>query len=324
MLQYILITIFLFLGMIVYFRIAGKYNIIDKPNERSSHNYITIRGGGIVFWLAGVLYSVCYLPDSLYFLTGITLISGISLWDDISSLPNRVRIVVHFLSISLIFYGLGLFSQLPWWLIVLAYIFFVGVMNAYNFMDGINGITGLYSLVILLSLQYVNHKLTFFTTHDFINYAIPACIVFLFFNFRKRAKCFAGDVGSLGVSFWIITLLLQLMLVTQSLIWILFLSVYGVDTIFTILHRLYLKQNIFQAHRMHFYQALSNERKFSHLKVSAGYAFVQLLVCIIIMYSYEHYREWDWIIGIIMVAILSIIYLFKFRSLSSPSHPHQN
>ncbi|MDR3218953.1 MAG: glycosyltransferase family 4 protein [Dysgonamonadaceae bacterium] len=311
--RYPIVIIILFAGMILYFAIAAKYRIIDKPNERSSHNYITIRGGGIVFWLAGLLYSVCYLPDSLYFLTGITLISGISLWDDVASLPNRVRIMVHFLSISLIFYGLGLFSQLPWWLIGLAYIFFVGVMNAYNFMDGINGITGLYSFVVLLSLQYVNQKLISFTSPDFINYAILACIVFLFFNCRKRAKCFAGDVGSLGISFWMVTLLLQLMLATQSLIWILFLSVYGVDTIFTILHRLYLKQNIFQAHRMHFYQILSNEREISHLKVSAGYGFVQLLICGIIIHSYEHYNEWIWRFGIVIVALLSVIYLLKFR-----------
>jgi UDP-N-acetylmuramyl pentapeptide phosphotransferase/UDP-N-acetylglucosamine-1-phosphate transferase len=59
--QYVFVLILLFLGMIVYFRIAGKYNIIDKPNQRSSHNYITIRGGGIIFWLAGVLYSIVYL-----------------------------------------------------------------------------------------------------------------------------------------------------------------------------------------------------------------------------------------------------------------------
>jgi UDP-N-acetylmuramyl pentapeptide phosphotransferase/UDP-N-acetylglucosamine-1-phosphate transferase len=251
--------------------------------------------------------------DGLYFLIGLTLICGISFWDDVSSLPNRVRIAVHFLSISLIFYGLSIFTLAPWWLILVGYIFFVGVMNAYNFMDGINGITGLYSLAILLSLQYVNHKLISFTPPDFINYAGLACIVFLFFNFRKRAKCFAGDTGSLGISFWIVTLLLQLMLATQSLIWILFLSVYGVDTVCTILHRLYLRQNIFKAHRLHFYQILSNDRGISHLKVSSGYGLVQLFICGIIIYSYERYNRWNWIIGIIIVAILSTIYLSKFK-----------
>jgi UDP-N-acetylmuramyl pentapeptide phosphotransferase/UDP-N-acetylglucosamine-1-phosphate transferase len=251
--------------------------------------------------------------DGLYFLIGLTLICGISFWDDVSSLPNRVRIVIHFLSISLIFYGLGIFTLAPGWLIIIAYIFFVGVMNAYNFMDGINGITGLYSLAILLSLQYVNHKLLSFTPSDFINYAGLACIVFLFFNFRKQAKCFAGDVGSMGISFWVVTVLLQLMISSRSFIWILFLSVYGVDTVCTILHRLYLRQNIFEAHRMHFYQILSNERGVSHLKVSAGYALVQLIINSIIIYSYVYYRSWDWIIGIGLIGILLFVYLSKFR-----------
>jgi UDP-N-acetylmuramyl pentapeptide phosphotransferase/UDP-N-acetylglucosamine-1-phosphate transferase len=251
--------------------------------------------------------------ENLYFLLGLTLVCGVSLWDDISSLPNRVRIVVHFLSISLVFYGLGLFSLWPWWFMIVAYIFFVGVMNAYNFMDGINGITGLYSLVILIALQYVNYQLVAFTDPDFINTAILACLVFLFFNFRKRARCFAGDVGSLGISFWIVTLLLQLMLASESFIWIFFLSVYGVDCICTIFHRIYLKQNIFKAHRLHFYQVLSNEWGISHLKVATGYAGVQLLTCSTIFYFHKHYNNWSWIIGILIVILLSIIYLFKFK-----------
>jgi UDP-N-acetylmuramyl pentapeptide phosphotransferase/UDP-N-acetylglucosamine-1-phosphate transferase len=251
--------------------------------------------------------------ENLYFLLGLTLVCGVSLWDDISSLPNRVRIVVHFLSISLVFYGLGLFSLWTWWLMITAYIFFVGVMNAYNFMDGINGITGLYSLVILIALQYVNYQLVAFTDPDFINTAILACLVFLFFNFRKRARCFAGDVGSLGISFWIVTLLLQLMLASESFVWIFFLSVYGVDSICTILHRIYLKQNIFKAHRLHFYQVLSNEWGISHLTVATGYAAAQLLTCSAIIYFHKHDNNWSWIIGIFIVILLSIIYLFKFK-----------
>jgi UDP-N-acetylmuramyl pentapeptide phosphotransferase/UDP-N-acetylglucosamine-1-phosphate transferase len=252
--------------------------------------------------------------ENIYFLLGLTLICGISFWDDISSLPNRIRIIVHFFSITLIFYGLGMFTLLPWWLIIIAYILFTGVLNAYNFMDGINGMTGLYSLVILIALQYVNYQLLPFTTPDFIYYPILACLVFLFFNFRKRAKCFAGDVGSMGIAFWIVTLLLQLMLRTESFIWIFFLSVYGVDTICTILHRIYLRQNIFEAHRMHFYQFLSNERGISHRKVAAGYAFVQLLICSTIIYFYKYDNQWVWITGTGIVLLLSLIYLIKLQN----------
>jgi UDP-N-acetylmuramyl pentapeptide phosphotransferase/UDP-N-acetylglucosamine-1-phosphate transferase len=313
--QYLFVILILWAGLLLYFRIASKYNIIDKPNQRSSHNYITIRGGGIVFWLAALIYSIQYFDsiESRYFFAGITLVCAVSFWDDISSLPNYMRITAHFLSISLIFYELGLFELFTWWLIIVTYILFVGIMNAYNFMDGINGITGLYSLAILIPLHYVNHQLISFTHPDFINYDILACFVFLFFNFRKRAKCFAGDIGSLGISCWIITLLLQLMIATQSIIWIIFLSVYGVDAIYTILHRIYLKQNIFKAHRLHFYQILSNEKGLSHLIVSSGYALVQLLICAAIIVTYQFYERYDWMIGIIIIGVLTITYLLKFK-----------
>ena len=312
-LRYLAVVFTLFGGMIIYFRIAKKFSIIDKPNQRSSHQYSPIRGGGIVFFLAGLIYSALHFQESLYFLFGLTLISGVSLWDDISSLPNKVRIFIHFLSISLGFYGLGLFGLFPWWALLIVYILFVGILNAYNFMDGINGITGLYSLAILIALQYINCEVVGFTSTDFITYAMLACVVFLFFNFRKRAKCFAGDVGSMAIAFWMVFLLLQLMMKTGSFIWILFLSVYGVDSVATILHRIYLKQNIFKAHRLHFYQILSNEYRMSHLKVSVLYASVQLIVCVVVIYVYKtQIIDFVWLF-VLSLFPLFLIYSLKFR-----------
>jgi len=258
------------------------------------------------------MYSLLYPHESVYFFIGITLISGFSFWDDISSLSNTIRIIIHFLAISLLFHGLGIFRILSWWKILTAYVSFVGILNAYNFMDGINGITGLYSMAILIALQYVNLKIVAFTPHDFINYAILACIVFLFFNYRKKAKCFAGDIGSMAVSFWIVTLLLQLMLKTQSVIWILFLTVYGVDSVCTLLHRLFLRQNIFEAHRMHFYQVLTNDRGISHLKVSAGYAAIQFIICVIIIFLYHRLPTAAGVAGIGMLLLCGSGYFLKF------------
>ena len=299
--------------MIFYIRLAEKLSIVDQPNERSSHNYCTVRGGGVVWWLAGVICSLLYLPESICFLIGITLISIVSFWDDIASLPNKIRIVVHFMAVTILFFGLGFFQVFPWLQILVAYIIVAGILNAYNFMDGINGITGLYSLSILIALQYVNSRMIDFTPPDFIIYAILACIVFLFFNYRKQARCFAGDIGSMAVSFWIVYLLLRLMLETQSLIWIFFLTVYGVDTVCTILHRLYLRQDIFKAHRMHFYQVLTNEKKISHLIVSAGYALLQLVICVVIVIVYQRCQPAVWIAGIGMTLLCGIAYLFKFN-----------
>ncbi|MDR0413126.1 MAG: glycosyltransferase family 4 protein [Dysgonamonadaceae bacterium] len=316
--QGFIIAMVLLVCELIYFKIAGKYNIIDKPNVRSSHNYITIRGGGIVFWIAAILYAAFAVAGeratSLHipFLVGVTLIAAVSLWDDISSLPNRIRIIIHFLSISLVFYGLDLYSVLPWHFILAAYILFVGILNAYNFMDGINGITGLYSLIVLIALQYANRKYLF-TAPDFIHYAMIACLVFLFFNCRKKAKCFAGDIGSMAISFWIVTLLLQLMLKTHSVIWIMFLAVYGVDSILTIIHRLCLKQNIFKPHRLHFYQILANEKRLSHPLVSFLYATIQLLICGLIVRIHVAHPQHEILAAIAVSLLLSGVYLLKFR-----------
>lgn len=150
-------------------------------------------------------------------------------------------------------------------------------------MDGINGITGLYSLVVLGGLQYVNFQVETFIEPDMIWLSIMASSVFLYFNFRKKAKCFAGDVGSVSIAFWIIFLLLKLIMITENYSYILFLSVYGVDTVLTILHRLKLRHNIFDAHRLHFYQILANDQGWSHLWVSSIYAGLQLGIIVAIV-----------------------------------------
>ncbi|SCD20190.1 GT_WbpL_WbcO_like [Proteiniphilum saccharofermentans] len=204
---YLFVIVLLFAAEIVYFRIADKYNIIDKPNERSSHTRITLRGGGIIYWVAALLYVLLNPSEAaVWFFTGITIIAGISLWNDIKGLGQNIRLIIPLLAMTCVFYMTDIFGGYPWWAIVIGYILFTGIMNAYNFMDGINGMTGLYTLAVLLPMIYVNIYIQPFTDNDFLLFPLLASLVFLFFNFRKRAKCFAGDVGSVGIAFWIVTL----------------------------------------------------------------------------------------------------------------------
>jgi UDP-N-acetylmuramyl pentapeptide phosphotransferase/UDP-N-acetylglucosamine-1-phosphate transferase len=300
--------------MLLYFKVADHFNIIDKPNLRSSHTEVTLRGGGIIFWFSSLIYFVQNVQYNYLFFTGITLVSLVSFWDDIQSLSNKIRISIHFLAITLIFYDLGLFNLVPIWGIVIAYILSIGLINAYNFMDGINGITGLYTLVVMGSLLYVNSNFQLFTDGSFIKYGMIASLVFLFFNYRKKAKCFAGDVGSIAIAFWIIYLVLKLVLVTNSLIWLLFLAIYGVDAICTIIHRLYLKQNIFEAHRLHLYQVLSNEYKIQHRLVSLYYALVQIAVSALVIFFYQKVE--DIFLFMIIIVPLLFVYTLKFYLLS--------
>jgi UDP-N-acetylmuramyl pentapeptide phosphotransferase/UDP-N-acetylglucosamine-1-phosphate transferase len=280
---YAIIVVVLFALMLAYFKIADRYNIIDKPNSRSSHTVITIRGGGIIFPIALLLYFAFFYNISPLLIGGILVISIISFLDDMRELPQRVRILGHLAAVTALIFSMPGVSW-PIWSLPILYVMIIGAINAYNFMDGINGITGLYSLVILLSLWYVN-TLVAFTDQAFIIVFILACLVFLFFNFRKKAKCFAGDVGSVSIGFWIIALLMMLIIKTGDLKYILFLAVYGVDAVLTIMHRILLKQNIFNAHRLHFYQILANDQKIPHLWVSTIYGVLQMLVNLVVIYS---------------------------------------
>jgi len=270
---YGIVAVLFFAGMLLYFPIANHYNIIDHPNERSSHSKVTIRGGGVIFLFAAlaavIMHPAYWLPVLALFLVGI-----ISFIDDRITLSSKIRIVVHLAATTLFFIYLGVFS-LPVYASLFLYFIVIGIINAYNFMDGINGITGCYSLVVLAGLQYVNLKQISFIHEDMIWLPMIACGIFLYFNFRKKAKCFAGDVGSVSIAFWIIMLLIKLILATGNWCYILFLAVYGADSVLTIIHRIWLKQNVFQPHRLHLYQIMANERKLSHLWVAFGYMLLQ-------------------------------------------------
>ncbi|WP_346086111.1 glycosyltransferase family 4 protein [Sphingobacterium ginsenosidimutans] len=270
---YIIILIALFVLEILYFRVANHFNIIDKPNERSSHSSITLRGGGIIFYFGAIIFF--FLSDFQYpwFFLGLTMMTVISFLDDIFTLSNKLRLLVHFASVLLMSYQLDLFDM-PWYYLLIGFIFVVGVINAYNFMDGINGITACYSLTVGGLLMLVNQELHYIQ-QDLLAYTLLAILVFAFFNFRTKAKCFAGDVGSVSIAYILLFALGSLILSTGNLIYILFLAVYGVDAVWTIVRRLALKENIFEAHRSHLYQYLGNEARVNKLLVSFIYGAIQ-------------------------------------------------
>lgn len=305
---YIIILVLLFVAELFYFRVADKFNIIDKPNERSSHSRITLRGGGIIFYFGALAYFLSNHWEYPWFMLALTLITFISFVDDIRSTSQGLRLVFHFTAMALMFYQWGLFS-LSWWWIIIALIICTGIINAYNFMDGINGITGGYSLVILGALAYINSEITTFVEPALINTVLCSVLVFCFFNFRKKAKCFAGDVGSVSIAFILLFLIGKLIIKTENFSWIILLSVYGVDSVLTIIHRLMLHENIGLPHRKHMYQLMANELKIPHVGVSLIYMGAQALV-ILGYFCFVRYGYW-YLLGIIV--LLSGIYVLFMR-----------
>ena len=306
--SYVIILVLLFLTELFYFRVADKFNIIDKPNERSSHSRITLRGGGIIFYFGALAYFLTNDWEYPWFILALSLITFISFVDDIRSTSQGLRLVFHFSAMALMFYQWGLFS-LSWWWIIIALIVCTGIINAYNFMDGINGITGGYSLIILGALAYINEEMVSFAEPALIYTVLCSVVVFCFFNFRRKAKCFAGDVGSVGIAFILLFLIGKLILKTEDFSWIILLAVYGVDSVLTIIHRLMLHENIGLPHRKHMYQLMANELKIPHVVVSLVYMAVQAIVII----GYIYCQNWGYLYLLCAILLLSFIYVWFMR-----------
>ena len=305
---YVIILFLLFLTELFYFRVADKFNIIDKPNERSSHSRITLRGGGIIFYFGALAYFLTNDWEYPWFILALSLITFISFVDDIRSTSQGLRLVFHFSAMALMFYQWGLFS-LSWWWIITALIVCTGIINAYNFMDGINGITGGYSLIILGALAYINEEMVSFAEPALIYTVLCSVVVFCFFNFRRKAKCFAGDVGSVSIAFILLFLIGKLILKTEDFSWMILLAVYGVDSVLTIIHRLMLHENIGLPHRKHMYQLMANELKIPHVVVSLVYMAVQAIVII----GYIYCQNWGYLYLLCAILLLSFIYVWFMR-----------
>lgn len=313
MIMYIIILAMLFILELTYFRIAAHYNIIDKPNERSSHNRIVLRGGGIIITIALWIWSTIYGFEYPWLLAGVTLASCVSFWDDIRSLPDSLRLVVQFVAMFLVFQEIGLLHWDMWWIIPIALIVAVGCTNIFNFMDGINGITGGYALAIVIPLLLLNRKYEFMDESLLIVIGL-SLLVFSFFNFRTKAKCFAGDVGSIGMALLLVFCIGKLMMVTGDVTWIVLYLLYGVDGALTICHRIMLHENLGQAHRKHVFQLMANELKMKHVVVSGIYMLLQLTVSLVAIYVIPDTVVAHWIYLVSMAVVFAIAYiLFKMK-----------
>ena len=317
-----IIFVILFCLEVVYFKIADRFNIIDKPNERSSHSSIVLRGGGIIFMLSLWIWSAFFGFQYVWFLLAVTLIAGVSFVDDIRSLPDSVRLVAQFAAMALMFYQLDILHWNMWWIILIAMIVCVGASNIINFMDGINGITGAYALASLIPLFLLNKKIGF-TDESLILVVALADLVFCCFNFRPKgkAKCFAGDVGSIGVAYILLFLIGSLILATGDVTYLIFLLVYGVDGCLTIVHRILLHENLGEAHRKHAYQLMANELKIGHVKVASFYALLQLAVSLGFIYLCPMLSTatelslvaWHWIYLVVALVALAVAYVLFMR-----------
>ncbi len=298
--KYLSIALFLILSLFIYFQLAEYYRIVDYPLKRSSHSKPTIRGGGIIFPLAVILWFLFFGFKDIWFVTGLMIISIVSFIDDLKNISWLIRFSTHIIAVAFFFAGSNLFSLTPLiWIPVC--IVTIGWINIFNFMDGINGITAFYSLVCLVTFLF------FSFIADFTGYELPivmiiTVLIFGFFNARRNARIFAGDVGSIPLAYMLAFMMIRLISETGRIEYLLFFSVYGIDGAVSILFRIIRGENIFEAHRTHLYQFMSNELSLGHIKTAGLYAITQLSVNILTILLVER-------------GIMNIIVFFSFLSI---------
>ena len=317
-----IVLLIIILGVIsfilTYFirQFALKYKLIDVPNERSSHNAPTPKGGGIaivISWFLGItiLFFVGYVEDSLYFalLSGIIL-SVVSLIDDFIDVKPFIRLIFQFITVIIAFYFLNglrpfiipelslnnLYVLYP--LVILGMVWFI---NLFNFMDGVDGFASTEAILISLVI--------FILSGNIINLVLIGCIAgFLFWNWPK-AKIFMGDVGSTQLGFILVILGVYFhnKLEFSILNWIMLSSPFWFDATFTLYRRWRNKEKLSQAHRKHAYQRIV-QAGFSHQKVNFYLIGINITLFVIILV----YREFGFMkVPLFILSLL--IYYFLTR-----------
>ncbi|QTE22525.1 MraY family glycosyltransferase [Polaribacter cellanae] len=311
---YLLVLIILCALSYLYLRLAVKYKIIDKPNKRSSHKKITVRGGGILFPIAIILFFLFNNFQYPYFFTGVIAISIISFLDDIYTLSSKIRFPFQMIAIFLILYQVGVPFE-PFYVFVFYLIFGVGIVNMFNFMDGINGITGLYSISVLLGFYLINCNEGLINS-NLIIYSLIALLIFGFYNFRKKALFFAGDIGSIAIGMLIFFLGMYFTFYLSSPLILLLVIVYGADSGNTLIYRkFFTKESVLEPHRHHIYQKLVDNKCMSHLQVSAVYAMIQIVINVLIFKTYRLELQTQFIIFISLILAFILLYIYLFIKL---------
>lgn len=306
----------------LYLRVGRATGLLTGTSDKKLRPVV---GGGIIF-LPALLWGWSSLPISTTATVtalSILLLGGISFADDLRPIGVAPRLVIQLVAIVAPLITCAL-SQAPHSLlsgasalltIPLITIYIAGFANAYNFMDGINGITALYSLVVLGTLPLIGVPL------PLVWPLIAATAVFTFCNLRRNALCYAGDIGAILMGAAIASMILLTPCPLSALV---IVSLYLTDAALTICSRLLCRQNIFRRHRRHIYQLLHYRLGVPSVPVAAAYAIVQAIINMIYIWmlcAYPSAAAW---MSAATFIILIIIWIYLYRRLiilpESPSH----
>lgn len=310
---FLILAMLLLLGIeLAYMHIARRNGWTTQRNVRRDGHPVAVIGGGLIFYLGMVLWSlgmgIIYDVEApgAYFLIGLTMLAATSFVDDILRLPVWLRLVVQFLAASFLCFGFDPLYVHP--LVALLFIVaVVGFVNGYNFMDGINGITAAYSVVVLGVLLFIDLFTVRFASGSFIAVALGSALIFGLFNFRRHALVFAGDVGSICMGFIICNLLTEYCISQGDIFGLVMVSVYAVDIFATIIRRIIEGENILRAHRKHIYERLFFIWRVPQLVISTIYALLQLGISVGYLYLSSDVSRLIYFLGV--YGLLIAVYL---------------
>lgn len=314
---FIIIFIFNWALIRIFITLSPRIGLQDLPNNRSSHDYHVVRGGGLVFAISWFMHAFLFGDVFTWYNAGLLLLFIIGFWDDIKQIRPAYRLLWQFIAVFLFLYdsnGLHLenFGYLVLLMFVLTYL-----INVFNFMDGINGMLGFYGLTVLVSLAMFGYIQSFSISSP-MAWLLGSLLAFLFFNARKRAMVFSGDVGSLTLAFVVLYFVFNFNQpafdLTERLSQIIFsiccVSVFLMDSLTTIFHRLMLRENIFKSHRFHLYQLITPRFIKSQLLTSFLYASFQLMII------FFAYHEATTLFKRMFLLIFMALFFFLLRYLS--------
>lgn len=288
----------------LYIRLASKLNIFAND---ASH---TVTGGGIIFPLAYFMGDLLFADNGFtypYISIGAIIIATVSFIDDVRGVSPILRLIVHFFCAGLMIMQVDntMAADFPFWLNVIIAVTAVAIINAFNFLDGIKGMTASYGLVVLLT-AYSQFS------ESLLIMLIGAVIAFCFYNIRTPERCFAGDTGSISLGYFTtFALLLDAVSPSSSVFsvipdWsvLIYVFVYLADFGLTLFRRIINRENIFVSHRTHLYQLLVDKCHISHIKVALCYATLQFAISIAYHFTPSQYHGTALIITVMLLLLL--------------------
>ena len=313
-----------FLGIYLLKKNALQLNLVAIPNERSLHNKVTPRGGGVIIAIIFLSFNLVFYISSqmktaefLALFGGGLIMSVTGFLDDILELKASIRFLIQFLTagwglywvggISSIAFFEGLSGSLCMTINAVAVVVLVWFINAFNFMDGIDGLATSGATFFSLSVG------SYFLWQDVEPYGslliiLAACsLAFLCFNWPP-AKMFLGDAGStfFGYLFGVMLIITVKNSNLSIWTWLIVLAYFITDTTTTTFLRLCLVKGWYHPHRSHAYQNLARILD-SHKFVTSLITGINVFYILPLAYLSTQYQQYGW-----LAFLASVIPIFVF------------